>query len=505
MFCPHCQTNNRRGSKYCNECGFPLTGLIAQSESENATPPLSSLSSHAEDTKKQTDIAVIARDKENDAASKQASPTAQEHLNNTAQTTVTPQSSTADSDTRQFSNRPSVALPIIEIQKSHNSEGSTSSQHISEVPTNASTSTQTDTSSLDALGVGSELQGVNGSTMELPLVADPSMPARSGYRAPDANPPKKHRPARIFLIIVALIAVAGCATAATTYSLGLWDGKLALLSGETVPDVLGMTRADATYTLENLGFTVRATEVVSDETEGLVLLSDPVSGSYAEEGAEVVIHVSVARTIPEVLGMSQTDAQTALSEAGYTRIEVVTEKSNEEAGTVLAISPEPNTKANASTAITLTVAEPYYVPDVAGLTQDEATELLEAEGYVVNVINTYNENYESGTVISSDPTAESQLDSGSTITIYIAKSRALELFEVTYGIIYRGANLTIGGTAYTVVTLENVAYRGSNTVYYRFTGINASGTQVTVDGTIVYDDDNEIISSASSPSFSKTS
>ena len=30
MICPNCHNNNRENAKYCDECGFPLTGLIAE-------------------------------------------------------------------------------------------------------------------------------------------------------------------------------------------------------------------------------------------------------------------------------------------------------------------------------------------------------------------------------------------------------------------------------------------------------------------------------------------
>ncbi len=29
MICPNCQSENKDGAKFCNDCGFPLTGRMA--------------------------------------------------------------------------------------------------------------------------------------------------------------------------------------------------------------------------------------------------------------------------------------------------------------------------------------------------------------------------------------------------------------------------------------------------------------------------------------------
>ena len=69
-----------------------------------------------------------------------------------------------------------------------------------------------------------------------------------------------------------------------------------------LPDVVGMTQSDAVYVLESKGFAVHEEKIKSDDTEGVVLLMDPVAGSREEEGSEVTIHVSEARTIPRRRG-----------------------------------------------------------------------------------------------------------------------------------------------------------------------------------------------------------
>lgn len=572
MICPHCKTDNRDGAKFCDECGFPLTGLIAQSEAENA---LHEASSRVDDEPGERDAAAGVGEvddnesPEGDAGTQDAAIAGDDGAQDTADADdrigfgMTPgreapaspiegEASDAPADeARPAHPHRAVELPTIEVRGLNvDDEGhpfSTGEFDFSDVelpgegaaergrldardlaadvpPIDAADGTrdasadetnvmrpvsadqggtQPETSGLDELGATGELWSPD-QTMELPLVADPNMPQKSGYRAPEGDPSKKRGKGKIAVIAVIVVVVLAAVVAGVTYGLQLWGGK-------AVPDVVGMTQADATDVLETSGFTVRATEVRSDDTEGLVLLSDPAAGGRAEEGSEVVIHVAIARTIPEVVGMAQADAQKALSDAGYTRVSVATEKSNEAEGTVLAVSPDQGSKANASTAVTLTVAEPYRVPDVVGQQQADAQAAIEAEGYVVNVSRSYTEDVPEGQVMSVEPSAGTVLESGSTVTIYVATSRGNELVNVTYGLIYAGANLSVGGVNYTVTSVDSVTYQGNDTVSYTFTGtpytyflgVRLELDPTSVSGTLTFADDNSV--SGSSPSFSVAS
>ena len=120
-------------------------------------------------------------------------------------------------------------------------------------------------------------------------------PVVSETKSKDDKKPEsksKRLPGSKIAAIVALVVVLAAGVAGgVTYQMELWGGKI-------VPDVTGMTQADATYVLQNKGFAVRSTTVPSDSTEGLVLLMDPGAGARQEEGAEVVIHVSTSRMVP---------------------------------------------------------------------------------------------------------------------------------------------------------------------------------------------------------------
>jgi beta-lactam-binding protein with PASTA domain len=61
----------------------------------------------------------------------------------------------------------------------------------------------------------------------------------------------------------------------------------------TVPDVVGMTEAQATKTLKDAGFTVKTTDtpVTSDAEDGRVQAQNPNAGTKADQGSAVTITV----------------------------------------------------------------------------------------------------------------------------------------------------------------------------------------------------------------------
>ena len=247
--------------------------------------------------------------------------------------------------------------------------------------------------------------------------------------APDMKPKDEKKPeskgkrlpgSRIAAIVALAVLIAASAAAGVTYQMELWGGKI-------VPDVTGMTQADATYMLQNKGFAVRSTTVPSDSTEGLVLLMDPSAGARQQEGAEVVIHVSASRTVPKVVGSSQDSALKALSDNGFENVDVQLERSDEPEGTVLSVSPEEGEKAKASTGITLKVAQAYTVPDVSGMSYNQAVQAIKDAGLSYTAVYVYSETASEGAIMGVEPAAGSKVPSDTVVVISLATSRASEL------------------------------------------------------------------------------
>ena len=328
--------------------------------------------------------------------------------------------------------------------------------------------------------------------------------AETPFSGPSARPPRAKGPiiaAACIALAIILAAVAG-----GTYMAELWGGK-------TIPEVVGLSQPEATDALAAKDFAAQAVEVKSDDPQGTVLSSDPEQGHRAEEGSTVTLSVAVPRIVPAIVGATSDDAAQALEAEGFTAVTYTEEKSNEAAGTVLAVSPEAGTEAKSGDAITVTVAVPYTVPDVEGMSEADAKAALQAEGYEVTSEWYTTEDIEEGTAVSTDPAAGSELNSGSEVTLYVAHSRGTELVDLTREIL-PGANLTNDEGSFKVENIKSCTYRGDGEVLYT---VEARQYEVvtmpfglgqetvfakkltTIEGGIVWNDDNEV--SYASPSI----
>jgi eukaryotic-like serine/threonine-protein kinase len=87
-----------------------------------------------------------------------------------------------------------------------------------------------------------------------------------------------------------------------------------------VPDLVGVQRGAALNMVSEFGWLITTTEESSDDIPaGAVLRTDPASGASLEEGDEFLIVVSTGpapRTLPELTGLTVDEARTALTELG---------------------------------------------------------------------------------------------------------------------------------------------------------------------------------------------
>lgn len=279
----------------------------------------------------------------------------------------------------------------------------------------------------------------------------------------------------------------------------IWGGK-------TVPAVVGMTRDKAVAALEGEGFSVEATEVKSDEAAGTVLSEAPNGGARIAEGSTVALEVAVPRAIPDIKGFTRQEAADALGAEGFTAVEYKEKKSNKAEGTVLKVSPKAGTEALSTEPITVTVAVPFTVPDVAGMDTDAAKKTLSDEGYEVTTLWSYTEDTPEGTALSTEPEAGTQLDSGSEVTLYIAKSRGNELVALAESFL-PGARLKSNDGRFIIDSVSSVTYAGGDVVRYtceahQYEDVElpfGKGTtrveddkRVTIEGSLTFNGDNEV-------------
>ena len=307
---------------------------------------------------------------------------------------------------------------------------------------------------------------------------------------------KSHKKVIIPAVIMGVIAVVAIVGVAG-YSAELWGGK-------TVPITAGMSEADAIYTLEQAGFSTRVSKVKSDDTEGIVLMTDPQVGTRVAAGSEVVVHVAESRTIPAVVGLDEKAAEVALRECGYINLnDVQYSKTNKTAeGQVLSVDPQENTKAKSTSPVTLTVAQNYKVPDVRGAAEADAIYTLREAGYYAASSYVESEGLTEGTVYSTDPQAGTVLDCGKCVTAYIVQHRSSKLEKLARAYLEKSATVQLGGTTYKVDSVNEVNYDSNGVVRFTIMGsptTNFFGENITlgsrlVNGKITFNDSNEITS-----------
>jgi serine/threonine-protein kinase len=99
-------------------------------------------------------------------------------------------------------------------------------------------------------------------------------------------------------------------------------------------------------------------EVESDSDKGVVISSDPAAGTAVSAGTEVSLSISSGlKIVPQVVGLSEAQARTDLANLGF-QVQILQQVVNEQIGSVLAQAPKPGTKSSEGALITITVGVP---------------------------------------------------------------------------------------------------------------------------------------------------
>ncbi|MFD5770847.1 PASTA domain-containing protein, partial [Streptomyces sp. NPDC127049] len=160
-----------------------------------------------------------------------------------------------------------------------------------------------------------------------------------------------------------------------------------------VPNLKNKPLGEAKRILAEQGLApgVVTTEFSTTVAQGAVIGSDPEPGTERAPDSAVALLVSKGAPVdvPDVTGETVEDATATLQEAGL-KVSVAPERvhSPEDAGAVAAQSLAEGSRAAKGDTITLTVSKgprQVEVPDVVGMTTDEAREELKAAGFEVKV------------------------------------------------------------------------------------------------------------------------
>ena len=132
-------------------------------------------------------------------------------------------------------------------------------------------------------------------------------------------------------------------------------------SDRKVPNVVGMTYDEATKRLTTDGFRAKAGEqrFHASAPAGTVLEQDPPPDAVEAKGAEVVLHVSSGQRrgeVPNVVGMTRQQAELAIENVGLDVGAIEEIRTNTPRGTVSASRPVAGTRVPVPSSVTLTVS-----------------------------------------------------------------------------------------------------------------------------------------------------
>lgn len=196
-----------------------------------------------------------------------------------------------------------------------------------------------------------------------------------------------------------------------------------------VPDVTGISYREAVQRLQASGFRADTGEQTwsGGASRGTVLAQRPAARQVEERGALIILDISLGRRqtrVPEVVGLSEAEAREVLTDEGFTVSEAIPEPSDEPRGQVLAAIPAVGEMATLPTSVRLrTSAGPsrVSVPDVTGRPLAEARAMLEQVGLTSGRATVGDEGSGSpGSVVRQAPAGGETARAGTAVRLTVA-------------------------------------------------------------------------------------
>ena len=274
--------------------------------------------------------------------------------------------------------------------------------------------------------VSAPAAGVSSTSTSLPAVSS------DGDAASKAAAARKRRTAIIMtLVVIALLLIGG--------SVWALSRSAATPEAVSVPNVVGLSQADAKSQIEAAGleWELNPEKVASDTVEkDSVASTDPAGGAQAEKGSTVRVTISSGPdsvTLPDnLVGMSPDEARQAVEALGL-KWEVNSSKVASDTvaeGKVAQTNPSPGSKVKAGQTITAYLSsgsDQVEVPDLVGMSQDQARSALKAVGLELGNVTTVDSDKDKDRIVSQDPETGSKVKKGTTIAVSISTGKAAQV------------------------------------------------------------------------------
>ena len=304
--------------------------------------------------------------------------------------------------------------------------------------------------------VSAPAAGVSSTSTSLPAVGS------DGDAASKAAAARKRRTAIIMtLVVIALLLIGG--------SVWALSRSAATPEAVSVPNVVGLSQADAKSQIEAAGleWELNPEKVASDTVDkDAVASTDPAGGAQAEKGSTVRVTISSGPdsvTLPDnLVGMSPDEARQAVEALGL-KWEVNSSKVASDTvaeGKVAQTNPSPGSKVKAGQTITAYLSsgsDQVEVPDLVGMSQDQARSALKAVGLELGNVTTVDSDKDKDRIVSQDPENGSKVKKGTAIAVSISTGKAAQVeIPTVVGISREDAEAQLKALGLTV-TVEEVS------------------------------------------------
>ena len=188
--------------------------------------------------------------------------------------------------------------------------------------------------------------------------------------------------------------------------------------------LMGKSLRDASLSLLRDGLSYTVKEKHSDAKKGTVIGCHPAEGEKLAAGERVSLTVSAGgkelyTSVPSLVGLTESEALLRINSSALSVGEVTYVRSDKKIGTVISQSPSPYTTEKHGQGVSFTVSAGKEfsvptVPDLYGLTIEEATQALYYVGLTVSSTYSVSSGARAKTVISQSPIAGTPITSSIT-------------------------------------------------------------------------------------------
>lgn len=314
-----------------------------------------------------------------------------------------------------------------------------------------------------------------------PPVAKPPGSGGSAGKQPAVKQRKRRTGPILLLMLLAVLIGVG-------YFAWQWG------TTETVatPKLAGLSRLEALAELRDAGLTMKVSDEKFSEKRkaGTVISSDPRAGErIALEGVvSVVLSKGPERyEVPVLRGLTQDAAAKKLGKQNLQVGQVMQDYSRNVApGLVVRSDPKAGEKLKRGTSVSLTVSlgpEPVVIPDVRGMTVDQAISTIRAAGLKTSSTERYDDLVPFGQVIGTEPVSGTTAYRGDRITMTISKGSQSIPVPSVVGMDTKSAETLLENAGFRVTTREQFGVTIANRVISQDPGggtVAPRGTLVTL-------------------------